>query len=468
MKYYLVGIKGTGMSHLASYLALGGDHVEGEDVEEDFSTRDIISSFRIFPLGSPLPDDVDVLVYSTGYGKRPPRAVDEALSRGIDVLTYPQMLARLSHDRITVGVSGTHGKSTTCAVASYLADKSALPAGTVYGSFLQHSHGTYHAGEKGLVLEACEYQDHFLLYDLDILVVTSIAYDHPDFFSDIADVHRSFRERIIRMPRCSLVIHHSSLSRHAKDWQSERPDIRFISYGPRGRFSLCDTPDDRWTVSGCTGAFSSAERSMEILYDHVAGLLACAALSAAIRGVDLDESSIAREADALIPLLSHFPGLTARGEVVLEEGGVTYVDDYAHHPDEMKVCIGNLRKRYPSRRLVVLFMPHTASRTKALMKDFVSVLSRCDAVFIQGVYASSRGDDDQSDESLRLFKALDRQVFRTFYGRLSSVFYRRSDDEAVESLSAFLEPGDVLVTLGAGDNRKLIGGIAQRRRCGLS
>ena len=207
---------------------------------------------------------------------------------------------------------------------------------------------------------------------------------------------------------------------------------------------------------------------MEILYDHVAGLLACAALSAAIRGVDLDESSIAREADALIPLLSHFPGLTARGEVVLEEGGVTYVDDYAHHPDEMKVCIGNLRKRYPSRRLVVLFMPHTASRTKALMKDFVSVLSRCDAVFIQGVYASSRGDDDQSDESLRLFKALDRQVFRTFYGRLSSVFYRRSDDEAVESLSAFLEPGDVLVTLGAGDNRKLIGGIAQRRRCGLS
>ena len=148
MKYYLVGIKGTGMSHLASYLALGGDHVEGEDVEEDFYTRDIISSFRIFPLGSPLPDDVDVLVYSTGYGKRPPRAVDEALSRGIDVLTYPQMLARLSRDRITVGVSGTHGKSTTCAVASYLAEKSALPAGSVYGSFLQHSHGTYHAGER--------------------------------------------------------------------------------------------------------------------------------------------------------------------------------------------------------------------------------------------------------------------------------------------------------------------------------
>ena len=183
MKYYLVGIKGTGMSHLASYLALGGDHVEGEDVEEDFYTRDIISSFRIFPLGSPLPDDVDVLVYSTGYEKRTPRAVDEALSRGIDVLTYPQMLARLSRDRITVGVSGTHGKSTTCAVASYLAEKSALPAGSVYGSFLQHSNGTYHAGDRGLVLEACEYQDHFLLYDLDILVVTSIAYDHPDFFS---------------------------------------------------------------------------------------------------------------------------------------------------------------------------------------------------------------------------------------------------------------------------------------------
>lgn len=468
MKYYLVGIKGTGMSHLASYLVAGGDIVEGEDVEEDFFTRRIISSFPVHPLDSPLPEDADVLVYSTGHGNRPLRAMDEARERGLPILSYPQMLARLSSGRITVGVSGTHGKSTTCAVASYLSSCAGLDAGSVYGSFLQHSDSAWHDGDSGLVLEACEYQDHFLLYDLDVLVVTSLAFDHPDFFEDLDAVRRSFRERIVSMPSGAIVIHHSSLSRQVKDWQSERPDITFVSYGPRSRFSLSDTPEGKWTVSGCSASFTSSDRNMDILYDYVGGLLACAALSLRIAGETVCAGSLMHKVDQLIPFLSSFPGLVARGEVLLEEGGVTYVDDYAHHPDEIRVCIDNLRRRFPSRRLVVLFMPHTASRTKSLLRGFVNALSRCDAVFMQGVYASARGDDDCRDESGRLYKALERQVFRTFYGRLATVSYCRSDEDAVASVSAFLTPGDVLVTLGAGDNRKLVGRIAQQRRCGLS
>ena len=145
------------------------------------------------------------------------------------------------------------------------------------------------------------------------------------------------------------------------------------------------------------------------------------------------------------------------------EGGVTYIDDYAHHPHEIKVCLDNLRRKYPGRRIIALFMPHTASRTRALMKDFVTVLSAFDALFIQNVYSSARSDGG-NEASLQLYKALEKKVFRTFYGRLNSVAYCDSDDDAVMRTASFLIPGDILVTLGAGDNRALIDRIASAGR----
>ena len=108
-------------------------------------------------------------------------------------------------------------------------------------------------------------------------------------------------------------------------------------------------------------------------------------------------------------------------------------------------------------------MPHTASRTRALMKDFVTVLSAFDALFIQNVYSSARSDGG-NEASLQLYKALEKKVFRTFYGRLNSVAYCDSDDDAVMRTASFLIPGDVLVTLGAGDNRALIDRIASAGR----
>lgn len=456
---YFTGIKGTGMSHLACLLAQCGNRVEGEDVSEDFFTSALLDGIRINPLSTGCPDDADVLIYSSSHERL--STVENARKKGIRTLSYPEAIAELSKKRICAGISGTHGKTTTCAAADWILRKAGSPCSAVYGSFLQSDTSLWHGGDEGLLVEACEYRDHFLLYSLDVLVVTSIAFDHPDWFEDLGAVRKSFSERVRRLERNATVIYSSRLERQARDWKSERPDVTFISCGPAGDFRLEERADSSRSLSGLASSFTSDEKNLQILYDYAYALLASSALMLKIEGQEVTESTIRLKADGLIGFLSSFPGVTARQEKLLEKDGVIFIDDYAHHPDEIRVCLDSLRRKYPSHRIVALFMPHTASRTESLMKDFVNVLSGFDAVFIQPVYASARADGGNADSSAKLYENLTRRVFRTFYGRLAVVSYVKSDQEAVSSLSSFLKSGDVLVTLGAGDNRKLIGRIAQ-------
>lgn len=463
MRYFLVGIKGTGLSHLASYLVKGGNEVEGCDVSEDFFTSVILKGITVHPLDAPLPSGTDVIVYSTSYENRAVTAMEEGRKRGVKIFSYPQMLAALSSAMPSLAVCGTHGKSTTCAAASFLASSLTLPYGSVYGSFLLGNEKVFHDGDEGIIIEACEYQDHFMLYDPAVLTVTSVEFDHPDYFENLDAVKKSFRNRVTSLKKGAVVVYNTDISRYVKDWQSERPDLVFIGYGDRGPFSLSKNAQDNWTVTGVEGSFICHEKNVAIVYDYIAAAVSLAALMLCTENSSVSASSVVALLPCMLSFIGSFPGLAARGEVVKTEGGVTYIDDYAHHPHEIKVCLDNLRRKYPGRRIIALFMPHTASRTRALMKDFVTVLSAFDALFIQNVYSSARSDGG-NEVSLQLYKALEKKVFRSFYGRLSSVAYCDSDDDAVMRTASFLIPGDILVTLGAGDNRGLIDRIASAGR----
>lgn len=461
MHHHLIGIKGTGLSHLASYLRKGGDVVTGCDVDADFFTAPLLDGIEVLPLDASLPPDVDDVIYSSAYEKRMPRALKEAQERGVRCMSYPEALAWLCAGRTSVGIAGTHGKTTTCAAATHAASSMGLDAGSVYGSFLQGTGSAWRSGDRGLILEACEYQDHFLLYDLDILVITSIEFDHPDYFEDLAAVRKSFRERIVTMPQGAVVIYHDALARIAKDWEAERPDLTYVPYGPKGRFSLSPIGDGEWLCPGVGARFHSPITNRVIMYDLVAGALAAVALELSLQGHMIDEASLSARFAEVLPMMGAFPGVTARQEV-MADGDVTIIDDYAHHPTEIRTLLDELHKRYRGRRIVFLFAPHTASRTRMLMKDFVNVLSRADAVFIQDLYSSARSDDDASAAD-ELYRLLDRHLTRTFYGRMGTVARVRGDDEAASRVASFLMPGDVLVTLGAGDNRRLVDKITKFR-----
>lgn len=462
MIYFLIGIKGTGLSNLASYLSLRGDVVIGCDVEENFFTKAIISSFDIFSLDCSLPENVDTVIYSSAYENRALKALMEAKERGIPCYSYPEYLSILSSSMLTGGVSGTHGKTTTSSIASYLIKAEGARAGSVYGSFLRGDEQGVNNGSDFLVLEACEYKDHFQLYSLDALVITSMDYDHPDYFPSLEAVRDSFHERIRRLNPNAVIFADHSVYRQVASWAAERSDLKVFKYGA-GAFSIVKHYAGASLAASSTGSFDLGEKTPEILGDYMAGALIYSALKLTSQGYEVTEKTLTSALIPLMPLLESYPGVTSRGDVVFEEDGVLYIDEYAHHPREISVAIESLRHKYSARRIVVLFMPHTSSRTKALMKDFVNSLSAADAVFIQRVYASARGDDEKEDQAKRLADEIEKRAFRSFYQKLAVVEYVKTDEEAVGALSAFLQGGDVAVAMGAGDNRRLLKEIKERR-----
>jgi len=463
MNYFLVGIKGTGMASLASYLSLGGDSVSGCDVEEDFYTSSLLGGFEILPLQASLPDGIDVLICSDAYSKRQVGAIDDATERGIPTYSYPEFLALLSKRMVTAGVSGTHGKTTVSSAAAYLLESSSFPGGAIYGSFLQGRTSGYHNGNGGLLVEACEYRAHFLLYGLKVLVITNISFDHPDFFKDLEAVRECFKKRVSSMPHGGVVIYHHSVKSVIKDALGKRSDLKAFEYGV-GEYSFFPVGKRKVFRKSPDCHFLSEERSPEILADYMASAMAASALFLMGRGEEVNDYSLSKKMESLIPLLSSYPGVAARGEVVLDEGGVIYIDDYAHHPDEIKVALRSIESKFPRRRAVVLFMPHTASRTKAMMDEFSRSLMDADILFIERTYASARVDDDKEDPAKELALMLQKTIDRTFYSKLSLVSYLPDDDAAVASVSRCLLDGDICITMGAGDNRRLIKRISEERK----
>jgi len=455
MRVLMIGIKGTGMSHLASYLEKSGIEVIGIDVDTSFFTDRILSSIPILPLSAPLPESVDRVIYSTAYRDRPPLALEMARSIGIRLQSYPEALRELSLSRPTAGVSGTHGKTTTTSISAFLLECEERESGAVYGSYLKGRRSAYHRGDRSLVIEACEYQDHFLLYRLEVLVITNIDFDHPDYFADLEAVRDSFRRRFLSLERDAVAIVHSSLVEIVSAWMRERPDIEVLFYGEGTSLDYETREDGIYFLSERLG---TAERGRAILEDHIAGILLASALELAEDKEKLDGERIVENAVHLVPLLSSYPGVAARGEIISEKEGVVYLDEYAHHPREIAVSLESLRARYPEHRLVVLFMPHTASRTEALMEDFASALSAADLLFLQSVYSSARCDEGSRDSS----RALIERIWER-YGR-ERYFYVPDREECVRLSAASLKRGDVCITMGAGDNRALIIRIIESRK----
>ncbi|MGN0907356.1 MAG: glutamate ligase domain-containing protein [Bullifex sp.] len=459
MRFFLAGIKGTGMSHLYSFLVQSGHTAQGCDIAEDFFTSPLLEDAVIYPLDCHLPEGTDLVVYSSAYEKHPLPSMKEALENGIPCLSYPEALSYLTRQFPSFGVSGTHGKTTVSAVTTHLLESIGFGASSIYGSFLKGRPCAFAGGTDALILEACEYRDHFLMYDLEGLVITNIAFDHPDWFKDIDQVRSAFEKRVLTIKQDGFVICHSSLEKLIGKWRSVRPDLTFVIYG-KGRYSVHSHVTGGYEADGIL--FESPDRNAEILSNYMAAMLLAAAVMLKCEGKPLSDSSIHEKLSLIAPHVHSYPGRVSRSEYVREEAGITFIDDYAHHPDEIRVCIDNIRKRYPARRIVVLFMPHTASRTQALMKEFVSALSLADAVFLQDIYKSARDDSSSRDLTGELLKGLEKEMFRTLYPRLLHSSRVSSDEEAVTALSSFLLSGDICITMGAGDNRKLIAGIAVR------
>jgi len=450
----MVGIKGTGMAALAELLVASGARVRGSDVPEKFFTDEILDAVGIpYSSGfdpSHLDPRPDLVVHSAAYFTDSNPELVEAHHRGLRVLVYPEALGAFSEGfPSAAGISGVHGKTTTTAMAGVVARALGLPASVLAGSLVPDfgDRATLSLGNQLFLAETCEYKRHFLHFHPSAILVTSIELDHTDYFKDYDDIFRAFYEYSMKLPPGGLLVYCAdepgALSL-AGALKHTRPDLNFVPYGLKaeGPFRVVD----RRSVPG-ESHFRLAGFGPELLLripgtHNVLNAAGACALVFSLAGRPVGDADLGPVAQAL----ASFRGSRRRSQIVGEAGGVLVMDDYGHHPTAVALTLQGLKAFYPDRRLVVDFMSHTYSRTKALMAEFAAAFAAADEVVLHKIYSSARETDTLGIDGRTLFEAT-----ALVHPRVS---YFEEILDAIPYYNETLKPGDLLVTMGAGDNWK--------------
>lgn len=435
---YFVGIKGVAMAALAIYCKEKGMKVGGCDVEEEFPTDEELKKAKIpNDVGfGPLPKGIDLVIYTGAHGGRDNPVVVEASERGIKTLPHGKALGMFMEGKKQITVAGSHGKTTTAAmIATILKTAGKDPSYAIgCGAIGEGPAGHFGKGDA-FVAEGDEYvtdpghdeTPRFLWQKPDVLVVTNIDFDHPDAYSDIGDVQDAF-VALQRKSAISIVNaddQKSSVLEGTTFGFSPRADIRIAHIGV-GRERMFFTLEQRGVQLG--------EFSIKVPGRHNVSNAAAAVCACQILGVSIE--------DIRKGLLA-FTGTKRRFEKLGEALGVTYYDDYAHHPREIMATLAAARAWYPKRRIIAVFQPHTYSRTKALLADFAKSFKDANAVIITDIYASARESDTLGVTGQTLATAV--------AAHHAGVHFAKGKTEVSKILESTVREGDVVLFMGAGD-----------------
>jgi UDP-N-acetylmuramate--alanine ligase len=434
---HLIGIGGIGLSAIAQVLIARGDVVSGSDLKPSPITDELASlGAKIFigHRGENIGDVDLVLVTSAAPMDNP--EVTEARRRGIRIVRRYDFFPELEVGKTTIAVAGTHGKTTTTGMIAAILVDTGLDPTVIVGGVIPELGGNARTGSgKYFIVEADEYDRAFLGLHPSIAVVTSIEMDHPDVYHDVDDVTSAFREFMALVPRDGLIVGCGDAERVVRELQRiTGTRVARYGFGVANDWRAGDVRSNTHGGSDFTawrGGTRVGDFCLQVPGQHNV-LNALAALVVADHvGIDLKN---ARET------LSQFRGARRRFEVKGEFRGVTIVDDYAHHPSEIRATLAAARGRYAGRKIWAVFQPHTFSRTQALLDDFAKAFEDADHVIVTEIYAA-RESDAKGISSRDLAQRMSHR----------DVCYLSRSNDIANYLAVNLEQGDVLLTLGAGD-----------------
>lgn len=416
-KIYFIGIGGIGISAVARMMLLQGKSVSGSESSPGKITEELEElGVKIFTSHDAhnIDADVDTVVYTIAI-KDDNTELIEARSRGIDVISYPEMLGKISLKMRTVAISGTHGKTTTTAMVSGVLIDAGISPTVIVGSLLKPKDPT----EKGsnfipgtsdiFVVEACEYRRSFLNITPHVLIITNIDTDHLDYYKDLADIQSAFSELANKMTLDDYIVCDPNDENLKPVLLSTKAKI--IDYTKVKRIEGLQVPGEH-NIKNAQAAYSVGE----------------------IFNVS-DEG--------IIKSLQSFSGTWRRFEYKGETvKGAKVYDDYGHHPTEIKATLQGARAMFPDKKIVAIFQPHLYSRTKLLFTEFSKCFSDADEVLIMPIYAA-REALDETITSKQLSDAILAE------GKRSSAPQSFSDAE--KYLTETFGNDSVLMTVGAGD-----------------
>ena len=450
MKIHVVGIGGAGMSAIARLLLAEGHEVSGSD-DGRWPLADALVPLgaRVAPrFGAQHVEGAQVVLRSSAYGEDNVE-VAAALAAGTLVWRRHEAWAHLARGKRVLAVAGTHGKTTTTAMAWSALQAAGIDASLVCGAVLRGLGANAHAGASDvLVIEADEYDRTFLALSPAVAIVTNVEHDHVDQFptqESYAEAFGAFAARARELvvcaddPGAAAIMTPATVASGASGGGRGAATTARTTYGTGapGRGPV-DAAIRGVRVEGWGSRFTLAVggRATEVR-TAVPGthnvLNATAALVGAWRlGVPLDMAAAG---------VASFSGTSRRLERLGIAAGVTVVDDYAHHPTEIRAALAALRERAAGGRLVALFQPHTPSRLAAFGDAFAEALRGADLAFVGRTFPSARERDD------------DGAGARALAARAGAA-YAGDPDEAARALAGAVRPGDVVAVMGAGDIRR--------------
>jgi len=447
--YHFIGIGGIGMSGLAELLVRQGHRVSGSDVAESAITRRLQElGVRVFQGHRPENLAENPIVVHTTAVKEDNPELAAARAAGCRILRRGEMQARLMEGHFQIAVTGAHGKTSTTAMAAAVLRAGGLDPSVLVGAVWDHLGSNAILGrDRYFVAEADESDASFLYLAPQVAVITNLDREHLDFYRDLDHIQEIFAQFLAQLPPEGQVV----------AWQDDpylAPLLknlpqRVITYGftPGAEFTATDIHTDGL---GCRFRVWQADRPLGTVHLPLAGAhYVLNSLAAGAVGASLSLPFTAWQQG-----LANLGQIHRRCQVKGEAEGILVMDDYGHHPTEIATTLAALAQAFPERRLVVVFQPHRYSRTQALLPEFFPVFGAADRVFVTEIY--SAGEPRLPSLSGRDVCAGVKQ-----HGHPGVAF--------VEDLAAFpeillkgLRPGDLFLTLGAGDIWKVGEELLQR------
>jgi UDP-N-acetylmuramate--alanine ligase len=439
-RVHFIGVGGSGMSGLAGMLLDAGAIVSGSEPRPGPVTIELLrkgAKISRDQSGELLDEKIDLVVRTAAVPDKN-REMIAASTLQLKTVKYAQMLGMVMGERFGVAVAGTHGKSTTSAMISFaLAECGVDPSFVIGGTVPQLGGGSHSGAGRIFVAEACEFDRSFHNLRPTVALITNIEKDHLDYYRDIDEIIESFRDFARRVPRDGVIIANGRDRQVAQALSGLPTPIETVALKENFIWSTRVLRIDNGCYRGEVSYRGQPVGSLRLSIAGEHNLLNATMAVAACAACGLP-------AGDAIEALGRFEGVDRRMTVMGRYHGATVVDDYGHHPTEIRTTLKALRERFDPRRLICVFQPHQHSRTRSLLEDFAASFVQADETIVPDIYFVR--DSDAERHSVTAADLVERIKING-----QRAIHLASFDRIVEYLKENAQEDDLIVTMGAGN-----------------
>lgn len=434
--YFLVGIGGIGMQAVARLLKSLGNQVAGSDMRDFEARPDLESDGITVYIGhdaSHITSEIDEVIYSVAVPQNNPE-IEQAEKLKIPLRRRLEVVGEIMQEKNGIAVAGTHGKTTTTTMIMLILQAAGRKPTAMIGAEVRTMKSNFLFGTgPAMVVEACEYGRSFLDLRPKIIVLTNIEADHLDYYKDLDDIKQAFIDFVQLLPKDGLVIANGDDENVREVVERAKPPrVVWAGFGENNQIRATDLEFIEGSLFFSMNGFR--------LHLHVPGRhnVHNAVMAWAVaRELGVDDVTVQ------YALHDDFKGAARRFEILGTTKGITFMDDYAHHPTEIRALLEGAKQYFQGRRLVVVFHPHQYSRTRILLDDFANSFKDADLVVVAPIYAVRDTEEDK--------KSVNSEKLVEKINQVSANAKYVGDFPAIkEFMLETVRPGDVVVTLGAG------------------